>query len=347
MSRPGLPAEPAAFELLPEGVVAVDGGGRIVWTTARARDLLGLAGDEVGRHVDEAVVLRTEGGDACPLAGVLDAHGERIAERLLEAELPGGRRRTLAIAGSRLADGTVLTIRHAGRRKFLDRARGDLIATVSHEIRSPLTSVKGFTKTLLAKWERFNDDQKRTMLETINEDADRVTRLLTELLDVSRIDADRVKLRRTAVDLGEVAKGIVERAKVKPLAEGREVVADVTEGLQWALLDADKVEQVLHNLVENALNYGEGRITVRVREGDAALVTEVVDEGPGIPADQARSIFEKFGRGREVRRAGTGLGLYISRGLVRAHGGELTLEGAEGEGSTFRATWPRREAAEA
>ncbi len=341
MQRPALPDDLSSLELLPEGVLALDATGAVRWLSARGRELTGLGDDAVGMHVDKALEMRTEGGDRCPLDDALTGHGERIAERLLDIVLEDGRKRPVAVAGSRLDDGVLLTFRHAGRRKFLDRARSDLVATVSHEIRSPLTSVKGFTKTLLLKWDRFKDDQKKLMLETINEDADRVTRLLTELLDVSRIDADRVSLRRTAVDVGAVASGIVERARVKPLAEHRELVLDVIGDVPRTLLDSDKVEQVLTNLVENALNYSEGRITVRVSSQDEAVHVAIIDEGPGIAKDQSRSIFEKFGRGREVRRAGTGLGLYISRGLVRAHGGDIVLDSDTDRGSTFTTIWPR------
>lgn len=333
-----MPDDLGAFEVLPEGVVVLEADLAIRWASQRGRLLLGLADDAIGEHVDDVLVLHTEGGDRCRVSGFLDGHGDRISERLLDAQVSVSRRRTVAVTGTRLADGYVLTVRHAGRRKQLDAARSDLVATVSHEIRSPLTSVKGFTRTLLGKWERFSDEQKRTMLETINEDADRVTRLLTELLDVSRIDANRVQLRKVGVDLAEVVTGVVERAKVKPDAAERDVVAQVV-AVPKTLCDRDKVEQVLHNLVENALNYGEGTITVTAAVDGDAVVTSVADEGPGIAEDQARSIFEKFGRGREVRRAGTGLGLYISRGLVRAHGGDLTLASSP-SGSTFTATWP-------
>ncbi len=346
MERPGLPTDLSALEVLPDGIVVLDVDGNVQWISGRGRELTGMDDAAVGTHIDQALELRTEGGDRCPLDDALQGHGERIAERLLEVALVEGRKRPVAVAGSRLADATILSFRHAGRRKFLDRARSDLVATVSHEIRSPLTSVKGFTKTLLLKWDRFKDDQKKLMLETINEDADRVTRLLTELLDVSRIDADRVSLRRTAVDLEKIANGILERAKVKPLGEDREIAVEIDGIIPRALLDGDKVEQVLSNLVENALNYSEGRITLRVWADDDAVFVAVSDEGPGIAKDQSRSIFEKFGRGREVRRAGTGLGLYISRGLVRAHRGDLTLESDVGSGSTFTSRWPRIDMAE-
>ena len=109
----------------------------------------------------------------------------------------------------------MVSLREIGRRKRLDRAASDLISTVSHEIRSPLTSVKGFTSTLLSKWERFSDEQKRVMLQTINYDADRVTRLLGDLLDVSRLEAGRLELKRQEVDLAAIATDAVARLRLE------------------------------------------------------------------------------------------------------------------------------------
>jgi len=333
--------DPATLEMLPEGVIVLDAKGRVEVATRRAAALLGFADDIVGKSIDDVVAVRTEGGERCRLSSFVGQPGDRIAEQTLLVELPGPRRRPVAMAGTPQRDGrVVLTLRHGGRREQLDRLRAELIATVSHEIRSPLTSVKGFTRTMLGKWDRFSDAQKRVMLETINEDADRVTRLLTELLDVSRIDAGRVQLRRVPVNVGEVAAGIVERARVKTHAEDREVVIDVA-AVRHAMLDPDKLEQILSNLVENALLHGEGVVTVRVVEEPAGNVSiTVADEGPGIAQDQLRRIFEKFGRGRDVRRSGSGLGLYITRGLVVAHGGAIRVESELGSGTTFALTLP-------
>jgi signal transduction histidine kinase len=217
---------------------------------------------------------------------------------------------------------------------------------VSHEIRSPLTSVKGFTRTMLSKWDRFSDEQKRTMLETIDADADRVTRLLGELLDVSRIDAGRVQLHRRPVHVGEVVESVVDKARHRDLGQDRDLRVHVDEDVPQVHADADKLEQVLTNLVENALRYApEGVIRLDVtaspaeRGGEEVRVT-VADEGPGIPADQQALVFQKFGRARENRQMGTGLGLYITRGLVEAHGGRLWLDPDGTGGATFHLSLP-------
>ncbi|MBW3664016.1 MAG: PAS domain-containing sensor histidine kinase [Actinobacteria bacterium] len=330
------------FDLLPEAVVVVSVSGRIEHRNDRADHLLGLRQDVVGQPFDDAVVLIDDSGGHCTgLIGLVNPVAPRLAERLLRVRLPDGRLRPVAVAGRLHGARIVVTFRHGGRRERLDAARSDLVATVSHEIRSPLTSVKGFTRTLLLKWDRFSDEQKHTMLETINADADRVTRLLTELLDVSRIDANRVQLRTQRIDVPELVTRIVERVKQRPEGDGRTVEVALDRAMPPLLADQDKIEQVITNLVENALQYApDSDVRLEGEANDGVLDLRVIDHGPGIPDDQQRRIFEKFGRGRQNRRAGTGLGLYISRGLARAHGGDVWCTSDEGTGATFHLRLP-------
>jgi len=226
------------------------------------------------------------------------------------------------------------------------------VSTVAHELRSPLTSVKGFTATLLNKWGRFTDDQKRVMLETVNADADRVTRLITELLDVSRIESGRMEVHRELVDLPDRARKIIAGRVAAGDQEDR-FRLEVLGGLPETWLDADKIDQILGNLVENAVRHGAGIVTIVVEpahlddqarapeEPDAAAVS-VRDQGEGIAPDVAPRVFRQFWRGmpRGGRRGqhggGTGLGLYIVKGLVEAHGGTIGVCRAPGGGAEFR-----------
>lgn len=335
------------YDALPEAVLVLDEQRSLTACNDRATALLGVTTDDLGASLRDVVTLRDDSGKVCddPVGQRGDTSvSDRIAERVYRLELGDGRRRPVALAGRWQPDGgVVLTFRSAGRREALDTARSNVVATVSHEIRSPLTSVKGFTRTLLLKWDRYSDEQKRTFLETINEDADRVTRLLKELLDVSRIDANRVELHVSGTDVAELAQGVADKAQQRPDGEGRDLVVDVAPGVPttvWA--DPDKVEQVLTNLVNNALRYApESQVRIEVAPwDDGGVEVAVVDDGPGIAPEQQRAIFRKFGRGRESRRAGTGLGLYITRGLARAHGGDVVLDSALGEGASFTLTLP-------
>ncbi|HYI60967.1 MAG TPA: HAMP domain-containing sensor histidine kinase [Acidimicrobiales bacterium] len=217
----------------------------------------------------------------------------------------------------------------------------ELIATVSHELRSPLTSIKGFTSLLLSRWDGIADDRKQEMLEQVRHDADRVTRMLTELLDISRLEKGRLHLRTRIVDLPALARSVVDKVALEE--EALEVELSFPDDLPEVLADADKVEQVLTNLVENAAKYAspEGlRIEGAVAAGGAVVAVAVHDRGPGIPPEDLPRVFERFFRREVGRPTGTGLGLWISRGLVEAHGGTLTAASVAGQGSTFTFTLP-------
>jgi signal transduction histidine kinase len=249
----------------------------------------------------------------------------------------------------------VISLRGAQQRERLERSRAELVSTVAHELRSPLTSVKGFTATLLNKWGRFTDDQKRVMLETVNADADRVTRLITELLDVSRIESGRMEVHRQLVDLPDRARKIIAGRVAAGDPEDR-FALEVRSGLPETWLDADKIDQILGNLVENAVRHGAGMVTVVVEPahlGDeaaqtpsglpAAVAVSVRDQGEGISPEVAPRVFRQFWRGK--RRGGTGLGLYIVKGLVEAHGGTIGVCPAPGGGAEFRFIMPAGTAA--
>ena len=344
---------------LPDGLVVADDAGRVVVFNRAAARLTGLATEEaIGKYVFDVLPFRDNDGRdwwmfVDPYNGLptRTRHPERS---LFLTDGPAGgypgpslRGDTeLLVSVGYVRDGRsgpvrrlVITLRGAQQRARLERSRAELVSTVAHELRAPLTSVKGFTATLLAKWSRFSDDQKRVMLETVNADADRVTRLITELLDVSRIESGRMEVRRQLVDVPERARKIVAGRVASGEPEDRfrlEPAHDLPE--TW--LDADKIDQILGNLVENAVRHGAGIVTIVVQRarvsGDQgeAIVVSVRDQGEGIAPEMAPRVFRQFWRGK--RRGGTGLGLYIVKGLVEAMGGEITVVRAPGGGAEFR-----------
>ena len=215
----------------------------------------------------------------------------------------------------------------------------EVVSTVSHELRSPLTSIKGYTSLLLSRWDRLADEDKLVMLQQVNHDADRVTRLVTELLDISRLQSGRLMLHCQDLDLAQLAESVI--AKVRMGHPDLEAELSFAPGLPAVAADPDKIEQVLTNLIENAAKYGSPR-GLRLAgsvEGDLVRVA-VADQGPGIAPDDLSRVFEKFFQRSGGRPTGTGLGLWISRGLVEAHGGELTATSTVGQGSTFAFTLP-------
>jgi signal transduction histidine kinase len=335
---------------LPDGLVVADEAGRIVVYNRAAVRLTGIAAEEAtGKYVYDVLPFRDV--DGCDWWMFVDPYnGLATRTRHPERSLTLVEGLELLVSVGYVRDGRsgpvrrlVITLRGTQQRARLERSRAELVSTVAHELRAPLTSVKGFTATLLAKWSRFSDDQKRVMLETVNADADRVTRLITELLDVSRIESGRMEVRRQLVDVPERARKIIAGRVASGESEDKfrlEAALDLPE--TW--LDADKIDQILGNLVENAVRHGAGIVTVMVQRarvtGDQqeAIAVSVRDQGEGIPPDMALRVFRQFWRGK--RRGGTGLGLYIVKGLVEAMNGEIAVDRAPGGGAEFRFILP-------
>ena len=327
---------------LPDGLVVADAAGTVIEINLAARRLLGVdKAAAIGRPYTEVLPLRDPAGrdwwDCLrPYEGLSIRTG--APERLLNAG-----DRPLLVSARYVRKGPagpverlVVTFRDASFRQRLERGGAELVSVVSHELRSPLTSVKGFTATLLAKWDRFTDEQKKVMLATVNADADRVTRLIGELLDVSRIDAGRLEIHRTVVDLPALAERVI--AGQVAAGEPEEKFRLVAEALPEVWGDPDKLTQVLANLIENGVRHGAGRVQVELANtGDGVRVT-VTDEGDGVAAEVMPRLFTKFWKGG--RRGGTGLGLFVAKGLVEAHGGTITAGETAGGGARFTVQLP-------
>jgi signal transduction histidine kinase len=348
------------YDELPDGVVIADGDGRIIVFNRAATRITGIeAASALGSQLADALPLEDLEGRSwwrCtdPYGGLAIRTGQPETHLLL----PGGRD-VLATARfmreGRNVQRVVVGLRDTSARARAERRHADLIATVAHELRSPLTSVKGFTATLLAKWERFTDDQRKLMLETVDADADRVTRLIAELLDIARIDSGRLQVVRYAVDVEELIREQIAGMVAAGQREDRFIVS--ANSVPAAFADPDKLRQVLANLLENAVRHGDGHVTITVEEIEsapgaddapgaassdsappAAIAVTVDDEGPGIPPEMLGRVFTRFWRGN--RRGGTGLGLYIVKGIIEAHGGTITVGAADSGGARFRFTVP-------
>jgi len=335
---------------LPDGLVLADHTGRVTVFNRAATRLTGIApADAIGGDIRDVLPLRDRDGRdwwACtdPYGGL----NVRARHPEVSLSLPGGDELLVTVSyirdrhhGHRVRR-LAICLRGAAGLARLERSRADLVSTVAHELRSPLTSVKGFTATLLAKWHRFTDDQKRVMLETVNADADRVTRLITELLDVSRIEAGRLEVHRQVTDIAERAgKVIAGRIAAGESLDRFQLTGHGGVPEMW--LDPDKIDQILGNLIENALRHGDGTVTIEVQAAPGAspgggACVSVRDQGEGIAPEYAPRVFRQFWRAK--RRGGTGLGLYIVKGLVEAHGGTITVQTAPGGGAEFRFTLP-------
>jgi len=335
---------------LPDAVLSLDAHRRVRYANPATGALLGYRPEDlVGRDCTEVLDPRTPRGTPVWNGGwhrsALLRSVVRIPEHEVRLRAADGRDVPAMVTGrydrgpAGELTGAVLVLRDGARRRQGEVQGIEVISTVSHELRSPLTSVKGYTSLLLNRWERLGEAQKLMMLEQVQHDADRVTRLVAELLDISRLETGRLILRRQLVDLVALVQQVLE--KVRMMEADLEVSVAFDENFPRVYADPDKIEQVLTNLVENAAKYADPKgMRVVGATGAGEVEVAVIDKGAGIPQSDLPRVFTKFFRRAETRPTGSGLGLWISRGLVEAHGGKLVVESTKGEGSTFRFTLP-------
>lgn len=345
----------AAFaDDLPAAVLVADADALVSLCNTRAAALLGRRAEEVlGRPVADVLPLLDEAGRSwwdvvAPWSGLRTRTGHR--ERLLT--IPGRGRVLVAMQYGRPVrnapvDRVTITLRVPLEEAAVPRPYADVLAVAAHELRSPLASVHGFSATLLRQWDRFTDEQRRAMVATVEADAERLSRMLAQLLDAALVGTPRLTLNPTVFDLRRAVDAHLYRLAGVGVDLSRFAWAE--SGAQrapaWVRADRDRVDQIIANLVDNALKHGAGTITVATDTDDPGFVgLAVSDEGPGIDAAHERAVFIKFWRGD--RPDSTGLGLYLVKGLVEAHGGTVTVgpAGASGHdgrpGARFRITLP-------
>jgi len=254
------------------------------------------------------------------------AAGLAVLGRLLdeERELATARSRELATANARLAE--------------LDRMKSDFVSMVSHELRTPLGLIKGYVGTLLRRDAPLDEATREEFLQVIDEETDRLTELVTNLLDMSRIEAGTLRVDRRPTPLARLLADCADRLRARE--PDRALYLDVPSALPPVLADERRIAQVVDNLLTNAVRYSPEAtpIVLGARAVDGGVEVRVVDQGIGIPADKQDQVFEKFFRANasDTRRfAGTGLGLTICRGIVEAHGGTIWVQSEPGRGSTF------------
>ncbi len=330
----------------PDGVVIAGADGVVEYVNERIERMARAApGEMLGMHLSDAMPFDDLNGNSW-YDSTRPYEGLNIRNRLSEQSWYSPRGSEYLVTARLVRDRpggavvrVVASVRNAKVRNQRDRERSDLVATVAHELRSPLTGIKGFTSTLLSKWDRFSEEQRQFMLETVDSDADRLSRLITELLDAARIDAGRLTLRRGPVKLDEVA-----RAVLRSVSAGGDPFALESRGepyLVWG--DADRMTQVVTNLVENALRHGHGlrRVVVEHLPDAGGAVLEIHDQGPGIPEEMRQRVFSRFWRAGPG--AGSGLGMYIVRGIVEQHGGRIEIGDADEGGALLRIWVPVNE----
>ena len=332
----------AILESMAEGVIAVDSHGQILLVNPSAEILLGMASGSVGhslfervRHLDVQALVQ----------GVLQEHHPAVKD----VSLFQPAERIVRIHGA-LAEGrgphepvVVLVIQDITEHSRYERLRKEFVANVSHELKTPLTTIRSLAETLL---EGALDDSanNRRFVELIDHDAHRLSRLIDDLLALSQIESQAVPLRLARVELAPLIDDV--RQSLQPAVDQRRltVTAQIPPGLA-VRADPDRVRQVLLNLLDNAIKYNTegGSVTLSAMCEDAWVRIQVADTGIGIAESDAPRIFERFYRVEKSRArqlGGTGLGLAIVKHIVESHGGQVAVTSQLHRGSTFSLTLP-------
>ncbi|MHB1132437.1 MAG: PAS domain-containing sensor histidine kinase [Chloroflexota bacterium] len=338
---------------LREGVAIMDGKGRIVLRNQAMRDITGIP-DEAANVVDYPLrMLRLDGSEL--------PHNEWPRVKLLEngkpftgfefiQELLDGSQRRLVSSGSAVRDQrgrvalAIIVTRDVTELRKLEEVREDFVRAVSHDLRQPLTVIQGQAQLLKSRLERAGLPERDVSgAERIVCSSKRMGKMITDLLESSRLEAGQMPLARKPVDLYSLTLDAVRRLGI-PGRDERVVVKMPEHILPSALADASAVERVLSNLIGNALKYSppDSAVVIRLASGEAGLVVSVSNQGQGIATEDLPHLFERYFRSQEVRERhdGLGLGLHISRLIVEAHGGKIWVESEVGKGSTFYFTLP-------
>jgi two-component system phosphate regulon sensor histidine kinase PhoR len=337
----------ALFNSMAEGLLLLDKDGRIQLANRAFDSLFGTSADIRSRTIMEALRLHE-------LADLVEFLGTQKQVVDCELKLFPPNERWLEVSGAAIfsaegqRQGTILVFHDLTRLKQLERTRQEFVANVSHELRTPLSLIKGYVETLL-DGAKDNPEVARKFLETIDRNAERLKLLIEDLLTISELEAGRLKLNLQPVPLRPLVEKLL--ADFRSLAEAKQVslVDEAPEVTVRA--DAGRLEQVLCNLIENAIKYGktQGTVSVRARPlDDSQVEVSVTDNGPGIPPESLERIFERFYRvdkARSREQGGTGLGLSIVKHIVQTHGGKAWAKSEPGHGATFYFTLPQESAA--
>lgn len=335
------------IESLYAGLVLISPDGRILQMNASARSIFDPKGESVGKNFREVVASEAvqqliedtgagrETAPAIELSIVNDGHERVFHVQAAQVRAEDGRQ-----------IGTVAILNDVTELKNIERMKSAFVATVSHELRTPLTAIKGFISTLLAD-DSFPEEDRREFYVIIDHECDRLTRLINDLLNIARIEAgESLKPHYTEVDLKRLAQKVV---LIQQQASNRhQLILEAPEELPNIIADEDKIDQVLTNLISNAIKYSPdgGQVRIKLQASDEKVHISVQDQGIGIPKEHLPKIFDRFHRvhtedNRKIY--GTGLGLYLVKHLVeQIHLGKVWAESEVGVGSTFHVELPMK-----
>src|ERR687897_798769 len=347
-SRVIVTGEPVLFENVPERVTTVDG----VYYNVDAEGRLEKIPDSGPAKTTSAMMVPVKDeGRVVGVVQVMTDRGVYSEDNLDRVEvaaqdavarpvtLPvelGGRDLWLSFVAVRITDGVVYAFRDVTAETRLEEEKTDFVATISHELRTPMTAVYGAAQTLLRRQE-ISPEQRRQLIEMIATQAARLSQITEEILLTTRLDRDEITVHHEPVDVGAAVQSAVQAMR-SHLPTDMEMQVEIAADVGRAAGDSDRIQQVLLNLIDNAAKHGRSPVRISAGTSNGLVTIAVSDSGPGIAPGERERIFEKFYRaGPQLTRlsGGTGLGLYISRELTRRVGGRLRVESEPGEGATF------------
>jgi PAS domain S-box-containing protein len=339
-----------------DGLWVYDANGAVVDVNQAALNMFGLASraEAIDHGPFDRLNLRDSEGRAVPPDEMPYARalaGQTVPDYLaIGKHLITGRDLDLSIAAapieSRGIVGAVLVIRDITALQELDRKKDEFLSVASHELRTPLTTIKGYTQLLAQTVNDLEPEERATYINAVLGEIERMMGLISELLDVSRIETNRLQIHPQPIAWSDFIQARVSAFRVQHPARAIEFhVSDHNVVLASVVADPDRMRQVVDNLLSNALKYSSDGtdIDVSVTVEDGAVLTAVSDYGIGIPKDEIPQLFERFHRARNVSSryyGGLGLGLYIARAIIEAHGGNIMVISEEGKGSTFTMRLP-------
>jgi two-component system phosphate regulon sensor histidine kinase PhoR len=330
------------FNSMIEGLLLLDRSQKIYLANRSFNNLFSLKAELRGKTVIEALRLH----ELDDLVRRVQAEGQVFD---YEIKLPDLNERWLRVNAAVISnsvgerEGTILVFHDLTQLKQLERTREEFVANVSHELRTPLSLIKGYVETLL-DGARHNPEVAERFLKIIERNTQRLDLLIQDLLTISALESGRLKLNLQPLELRPLADKVLSDLHAKAENKNVSLVNELPEFATDA--DVNRLDQVLANLVDNAIKYGraEGRVTIGGKKlDDGNLEIFVRDDGPGIPAESLDRVFERFYRVDKARsrdQGGTGLGLSIVKHIVQAHGGEVRCESELGKGATFFFTLP-------
>jgi two-component system phosphate regulon sensor histidine kinase PhoR len=333
------------FNSMLEGLLLLDRNRKIYLANRAFKNLFGLKIELRGKTVMEALRVHE-------LAELVERAETEKQVLDYELKLPDLSERWLQVNAAVISnstgerEGTILVFHDLTRLKQLERTRQEFVANVSHELRTPLSLIKGYVETLL-DGARNDPAIAERFLKIIERNTQRLDLLIQDLLTISALESERIKLNLQPVELRPLVEKIFSDLKPPANNKNVELVSQLPE--LTATADVNRLEQVLANLVDNAIKYGRAQGSVKVggkKLDDGKLEIFVQDDGPGIPAESLDRVFERFYRVDKARsrdQGGTGLGLSIVKHIVQAHGGEVWVKSELGKGATFFFTLPATE----